>query len=160
MDIQGLINSLLRAFLIAVIPFGIWLLGKFGTKKNWYFQTSTTSIVFGLARFWYYVFPFVALAFLFFGVSDWQLGEDPHKLSIWLFVGIGCIVIGFICGFLQPDWLSPAWLRRLRREYGQETIDLLVEDAVGMDKEQLEQRSYTWQDLEDWVTEVEHKHKL
>lgn len=66
---EPLIASLLRASLIAVIPFGIWLWLRFGSKKAWYFQTSTTSVVFGLARFWYYVLPFLAIAFLFWVLS-------------------------------------------------------------------------------------------
>ena len=154
-----LIASLLRASLIAAIPFGIWLWGRFGPKKMWFFQTSATSAVFGVARFWYYVAPFLAMAFLFFGISDWQLGQDPHSLSIWLFVGIGCIVLGFVCGFLQPSWLSPSWLRRLKREYG-DVINLLLEDAIGMDKHELEKRLETWESLEQWVAEVRRKRGL
>lgn len=155
--IGELIGSLLRASLIAVIPFSIWLMGRFGSKKTWYFQTSATSVAFGVARFWYYVAPFLALAFLFFGVDDFFLGQDPNSGSIWFFVGIGCIVLGFVCGFLQPNWLSPSWLRRLKREHG-EIIPLLLEDAVGMDKQELEQRLETWESLEQWVAEVRRKH--
>lgn len=157
---QGLVESLLRASLIAIIPFSMWLWLGFGPKKSWYFQTSTTSIAFGLARFWYYVAPFLAIAFLFFGIDDYFLGRDPHKGSIWFFVGIGCIGLGFVCGFLQPDWLSPSWLRRLKREYGKNIINLLIEDAVGMSKRELEQRLETWEDLEQWVAEVRRKHEV
>jgi hypothetical protein len=154
-----LIASILRASLISIVPFGIWAWLYLNPKKTWFFQTSTTSVVFGVARFWYYVSPFLGVAFLFFGVSDWQLGQDPHSLSIWLFVGIGCIMLGFVLGFLQPSWLSPPWLRRLKREHG-DVIDLLLEDTVGMDKYELERRLETWEAIEKWVAEVRRKHGL
>jgi hypothetical protein len=154
-----LIASLLRASLIAAVPFGIWLWLWFTPKKTWFFQTSSTSIVFGVARFWYYVLPFLALAFLLAGVDDWLLGQNPHSLPISFFVGIGCVVLGFVCGFLQPSWLSPLWLRRLKREHG-DIIPRLLEDAVGMDKRELERRLETWESLEQWVAEVRRKHEL
>ncbi len=156
---EQLISSLLRASLIAVIPFGIWLMGRFSQRKTWYFQTSATSVAFGLARFWYYVAPFLALAFLFFGVDDFFLGQDPHSGSIWLFVGIGNIGLGFTCGFLQPDWLSPPWLRLLKREY-RDVVPRLIEDAIGMDKHMLEKRLETWESLEQWAAEVRRKHEV
>jgi hypothetical protein len=157
--ISGLIASILRASLIAVIPFGIWLWLRFGPKRSWYFQTSATSVVFGVARFWYYVLPFLAMAFLFFGADDYFIGQDPYSGSAWFFVGIGCVVLGFVCGFLQPSWLSPPWLRRLKREHG-DIIPRLLEDAVGMDKRELERRLKTWGSLEQWVAEVQRKYGL
>lgn len=157
--IAEIVTSLLRASLIAAIPLGIWLWGRFGPKKAWYFQTSATSVVFGVARFWYYVLPFLAIAFLLAGVDDWLLGQNPHTLPISFFVGIGCVVLGFVCGFLQPDWLSPSWLRRLKREHG-DVIPKLIEDAVGMEKNELEQRLETWESLERWVADARHKHGL
>ena len=154
-----LIASVLRVSIIAIIPFIIWITGRFGSKKTWYFQTSSTSIAFGVARFWYYVFPFIAVAFLCFGVDGYYLGQNPHETSVWLFIGIGCFIAGFVCGFLQPDWLSPGWLRRLKREHG-EAIPWLLEDAVGMDKAKLETKTRNWKDLENWVAEVRRKHEL
>lgn len=156
---QELVDSLLRASLIAIIPFGIWLWGQFSSRKVWYFQTSTASIAFGVARFWYYVSPFLAITFLCFGVDDFLLSRNPYSDSIWSNIGIGCIVIGIICGFLKPTWLSPSWLRRLKREHG-DVINLLLEDAVGMEKKELEQRLETWEAIEEWVDEVQQKHRL
>jgi hypothetical protein len=156
---SGLIVSILRASLIAIFPLGLWAVGRFGTSKVWYFQTSVTSMVFGLARFWYYVLPFLGLMFLFGGVGDYYLGQNPHSTSTWFYVSMACIPIGFICGFLQPDWLSPAWLRRLKQEHGT-VIPLLFEDAVGMDKKTLKSKTQTWADLEAWVAEVQQKHGL
>lgn len=156
---SGLIASLLRASIIAVLPLGIWLKIRFGSKKTWYFQTSSTSIAFGVARFWYYVGPFFAAFFLLGGIEDFYLAQDPHSGSPWLFLSMGCIVIGFICGFLQPNWLSPGWLRRLKREHG-EAIPWLLEDAVGMSKAKLEIKTETWAALEAWVIEVRQKHEM
>ena len=115
---ETLLASILRASLIAVVPFGLWIWGYFTSNKTWYFQASNTSIIFGLARFWYYVFPFLAIFFVSAGINDYYLGQDRHSGLIWLYVGIGSVAIGFICGFLQPNWLSPHWLRRLKREHG------------------------------------------
>ncbi len=154
-----LISSILRASIIAILPLAIWAKGRFGSNKAWFFQTTATSLSFGLARFWYYVSPFLGLMFLFGGVSDYYLGQDPHSNSKWFYVGMACIPVGFACGFLQPGWLSPAWLRRLKREHG-EIIPLLFEDAVGMSKEQLDAKTRIWEDLEVWVAEVRHKHGL
>jgi hypothetical protein len=157
--VNELLASLLRASLIAAIPFGMWLWLWFNPKKTWYFQTSATSLVFGVTRFWYYVAPFLAVAFLFFGISDWSLSQDPYSTSSWFYVGLGCIALGFVCGFLQPSWLSPPWLRRLKREH-RDVIPKLIEDAVGMDKRELERRLETWGSLEQWVAEVQRKHGL
>lgn len=156
---NSLLGSVLRASIIAIMPLTIWLIGRFGSKKTWYFQTSSTSIAFGVARFWYYVMPFLAIAFLFFGVDDFFLGQNPQQGSVWSNVGLGCVIVGFICGFLQPSWLSPGWLRRLKREHG-EVLPYLLKDAVGMDKAKLESHTRTWADLEAWVIEVQHKWRL
>jgi hypothetical protein len=48
----------------------------------------------------------------------------------------------------------------LRRKYGKDAINLLIEDAVGMDKYELERRLETWEAIEQWVTEVRRKHGL
>lgn len=152
----GLIESVLRASIIAVIPLLIWAFGRFGSKKTWYFQTSSTSIAFGVARFWYYVSPFLGISFLIMGVSDYYLGHNPNSSSIWLYFSMACIPIGFVCGFLQPDWLSPGWLRRLKREYG-EAIPWLLEDAFGISKVELDAKTRKWEDLEKWVEEVRNK---
>lgn len=152
-----LISSILRASLIAAIPFGIWIWLYFNPKKTWFFRTSTNAVVFGVIRFWYYVAPFLGVAFLFFGIDDYFLGLNPYTGSIWFFVGLGSIAIGFVCGFIQPNWLSPPWLRRLRREYGDDVIDLLIEDAIGMDKYDLEQRLETKEAMEQWIAEVQSK---
>ena len=156
---SGLIVSILRASLIAIFPLGLWAVGRFGTSKVWYFQTSVTSMVFGLARFWYYVLPFLGLMFLFGGVDNYYLGLNPNSGSIWFYVGMACIPIGFVCGFWQPDWLSPAWLRRLKQQC-ENVIPLLIEDAVGMDKKTLQSKTETWEHLEAWVDEVQQKHRL
>jgi hypothetical protein len=158
--ISGLTTSILRVSLIAVIPFGIWLWLRFGPKRSWYFQTSATSVVFGVARFWYYVFPFLTLTFLCIGISNYFLSPDPHSGSSWFFIGVGLAILGFVMGFLQPSWISPPWLQRLKREYGKNVINLLIEDAVGMEKRELEQRLETWEATEQWVAEVQRKHGL
>ncbi len=154
-----LIISILRASIIAILPLAMWVKGRFGSSKVWFFQTTATSLGFGLARFWYYVFPFLGLAFVFAGIDDYYLGQNPQVGSNWFYVAMACIPIGFTCGFLQPSWLSPAWLRQLKREHG-EIIPLLFEDAVGMSKEQLDAKTRIWDDLEAWVVEVRYKHGL
>ena len=97
----GLIASVLRVSTIAIIPFVIWIIGRFGSKKVWYFQTSSTSIAFGVARFWYYVSPFITIAFLCFGVDDYYLDQNPHETSVWLYIGTDGIAHGrFIPKFI------------------------------------------------------------
>jgi hypothetical protein len=147
--------------LISTTIMMFWLHRYLGLSKVWFFQTSSSAIAFGLARFWYYVAPFLGLAFLLFGISA-TVGSDPHSMIpvYWVFGGWGCIILGFILGFLQPSWLSPTWLRRLKQEYGNAMINLLIEDAVGMNKSQLEQRLATWEDIEGWVAEVRHNRGL
>lgn len=146
--------------LIGAAIMALWFQRHLSSNKVWFFQTSSSAIVFGVARFWYYVAPFLALAFLLFGISA-AVGDDPHSNvpMYWVLVGGGCGILGLVFGFLQPSWFSPPWLRRLKREHG-DAIPLLIEDAVGMDKHELERRLETWENLERWVEEVQRKHGL
>lgn len=138
----------------------LWLHRYLGSSKTWFFKTSGSALAFGVARFWYYVAPFLTLAFILFGISA-ATGDDPYSRVpvYWMLVGWGCIILGFVFGFLQPSWLSPPWLRRLKREHG-DVMKELIEDAVGMDKNELEKRLETWESLEQWVSEVQGKHGL
>jgi hypothetical protein len=146
--------------LISAVIVGLWLQRYLSSSKIWFFQTASSAVLVGAARFWYYVVPFLALAFLLFGMSS-ATGEDPHSMVpvYWIFAGWGFIILGLVAGFLQPTWLSPPWLRRLKREY-RDVIPHLVEDAVGMDKYMLAKRLETWESLEQWVAEVQRKHGL
>lgn len=156
---SSLLNSVARASILAIMPMGLWAICFWGSNKTWYFQTSTTSMSFGLARFWYFVFPFLGIAFLFFGVADFYLGKDPQSTSIWFYVGVACILVGFICGFTQPNLLSPHWLKRLKSQYGI-ILPFLLEDAVGMDKKDLKAKTTKWVDLEEWISEVCEKNNI
>lgn len=149
------------SLLISAVIMAFWLRRYLSSNKTWFFQTSSSAVVFGVARFWYYVTPCLAFAFLLFGIST-AMGGDPYSMVpvYWVIAGWGCIILGFVFGFLQPIWFSPSWLRQLKREYGKDTINLLIEDAVGMDKYELERRLKTWEAIEAWVAETRRKHGL
>ena len=149
--------------LISVVIMAFWLQRYLSTNKLWYFQTSSSAIAFGVARFWYYVVPFMAVAFICFGLGGYW-GNNPYDpayktSTYWTFAGLGSIVIGIICGFLKPTWLAPSWLRRLKREHGDVT-NLLLEDSIGMEKKELERRLETREAIEVWIAEVRRKHGL
>jgi hypothetical protein len=146
--------------LVSIVLMFLWLRRYLNSNKLWYFQTSSSAVAFGAARFWYYVFPFFTLTCVFFGIKE-LLRIDPYDpaykiASRWMDAGVVSIVIGFVCGFLQPSWLSPSWLRKLRQEYGKGVINLLIDDAIGMEKDELAQRLETWEDIEAWITEVQN----
>jgi hypothetical protein len=154
------ITRLWPFILIGAVIMALWFHRYFDSSKVWFFQTSSSAFAFGVARFWYYVAPSLALAFVLFGISA-AIGDDPYSRApvYWMFAGWGCIILGFVFGFLQPSWLSPPWLRRLKREHG-DIIPKLLEDAVEMDKRELERHLETWETLEQWVAEVRHKYGL
>ena len=150
---------MLFSIIVSVVIMIFWFQRFLATNKLWYFQTSGSAIVVGVARFWYFVAPFLAIAFFCFGISRlWT--EDPYdpayKISVyWTCTGFMNIIIGFICGFLQPNWLSPAWLRRLRREYGQRVIELMIDDAIDLEKYELQRRTETWEALKAWAKSLQ-----
>ena len=138
-----------------------WIQRYKSPDKSWFFQTSGSAIMVGVARFWYYVIPFMALGWIVMGIGDfWALGgalDQTYTISVyWMFAGLAVMAFGIIYAFWQPNWLSPPWLRKLKREHG-EIIDELVIDAVGMDKQVLRRRLETWESIEEWISEVEQK---
>lgn len=157
-------NFQIFSLFVSTVLMVLWIQRYKSTDKTWFFRTSGSAVMVGVARFWYYVFPFMALGWIIMGIGDfWELGGplDPaYAISVyWMFAGLVVIVFGIVFGFRQPNWLSPPWLRRLKREHGDIINELLI-DAVGLDKQELGRRLETWENIEEWIARVEYQNKI
>ncbi len=127
---------------------GIWLLN--GNSKGLYFTKNLR------AGGVYAEIPW-ALGFLLLGVST--LLNAGNIAKVFVDIGIVLLVIGVVLSFVKPSFLKPSWLKFLEREHG-DILPLLISEARQVGLEIWQDKIKTLEDLEIWVKEVRHKHKM
>jgi hypothetical protein len=63
------------------------------------------------------------------------------------------LIMGFAFMVWPPNWVKPAWLHWLEREYGY-CLDILVEEAQKMNRWEWEAKVRTQEGMQAWIDEV------
>jgi hypothetical protein len=143
-------------FWLVLIAFGIWWIRmRLGLDKRWFVVPAAPLISRGV----YFALPTFVVGFAIFLVDMLQGILDPFADPTLTFVSFGFLGSGFIFAYFEPDWLSPAWYRWLKKEHG-DILPYLAEEAHRLGREEWLKRVETREDLERWAEEVRHKYTL
>jgi hypothetical protein len=145
-------------FWLILIAFGVWWVRmRLGLDKRWFVVPAAPLI----SRGFYFALPTFLLGFAVGLVSGIFVALDPHNADILFlqFVTFGFWGMGFVLAYFEPDWLSPAWYRWLKKEHG-DILPYLAEEAHQLGREEWLKRVQTQEDLERWAETVRHKYTL
>jgi len=138
-------------FLMAPIAFLIWWVRmRLGLDKRWFVMPADPFI----SRNFYFALPTAMLGLVIGLVGSVLPSLDPNANSV--LVALGFLGVSFILAYLEPDWMSPAWYRWLKKEHGDILSDLAM-DAHELGRQEWLARVTTQADLEQWVAEVRRK---
>ncbi len=141
--------------LIPLIFLGWWIRMRLGLDKRWFVMPAAPLI----SRNFYFFLPAFSVGFTIFLLGSLPIALDPNADYTLMLIGLGVTAIGFVFAYLEPDWLSPAWYRWLKRKHGDILPDLAAE-AHRLGRAAWLSRVQTQADLEQWVAEVRRKHGL
>jgi hypothetical protein len=146
----------LIVFFLIDIAFAIWWIRmRLGLDKRWFVVPATPLI----SRGFYFALPTFVVGFAIFLVDMLQGVLDPFADPTLTLVAFGFLGSGFIFAYFEPDWLSPAWYRWLKKEHG-DILPYLAEEAHRLGRKEWLKRVETQEDLERWAEEVRHKYTL
>jgi hypothetical protein len=144
------------AFWLVLMAFGLWWIrAKLGLDKRWFVMPAAPFI----SRGFYFALPTFVIGFAVGLIGLLSVAVDPYADPTLMFVAFGFWGMGFIFAYFEPDWLSPAWYRRLKKEHG-DILPHLAEEAHQLGREEWLKRVETQEDLERWAEEVRHKYTL
>lgn len=126
-----------------------------GFYKSWWLNKSTPVTPTGIA---YGLFPASVAFFVVTYIAFFQ-PQSSLRDSLLCFLGIPSILLSIIFATIQPRWLKPQWLKWIETNHEQFSR-LLWEDARKRGRWKWELQVRTQKGLEEWVAEVQSKHKL
>jgi hypothetical protein len=131
-----------------------WIRARLGLDKRW-FVVSAWPVV---SRSFYFFLPTFVLGFAILILSIVLFTTAPDNDLGFIFA-IPWILwgLGFVFAFLEPNWMSPAWYRWLKKNH-RDIMPYLVLDAHEMGRKAWVQRVESQDGLESWATEVRHKY--
>jgi hypothetical protein len=144
------------AFWLVLMAFGLWWIrAKLGLDKRWFVVPAAPFI----SRGFYFALPTFVIGFAVGLIGLLSVAVDPYADPTLMFVAFGFWGMGFIFAYFEPDWLSPAWYRWLKKEHG-DILPYLAEEAHQLGRKEWLKQVQTQEDLERWVEEVRHKYTL
>jgi hypothetical protein len=144
------------AFWLVLMAFGLWWIrAKLGLDKRWFVMPAAPFI----SRGFYFALPTFVIGFALGLIGLLSVAVDPYADPTLMFVAFGFWGMGFIFAYFEPDWLSPAWYRWLKKEHG-DILPYLAEEAHQLGRKEWLKRVETQEGLERWAEEVRHKYTL
>jgi hypothetical protein len=134
-----------------------WIRMRSGLDKRWFVVPAAPLI----SRSFYFALPTAILAFVIGLVGMLLVALNPNSESaLYLFFfTFGLLGASFIFAYFEPDWMSPAWYRWLKKKHG-DILPYLAEEAHQLGRKEWLKRVETQEDLERWAEEVRHKYTL
>jgi hypothetical protein len=146
----------LAAWFVIPLAFGVWWVRmRLGLDKRWFVVPAAPLI----SRSFYFALPTAMLGFAI-GVTGMLLValDLNNKSALYFFVvAFGFLVVSYVIAYREPDLLSPAWYRWLKKEHG-DILPYLAEEAHQLGRTEWLKRVQTQADLERWVEDYRHRH--
>ena len=97
---------------------------------------------------------------ILFVIIDIIIGvNNSDSIPIFSFIAFGLWGGSYIIAILEPNWMSPAWYRWLKKYHG-DIMPYLVRDAQRLGRKVWMERVKTQEGLEEWAAEVRRKQGL
>ena len=138
---------------IFLVWFGIMV--QIGRYKQWWLIESTPIVP---TSFAYVVIPTGLLVLMVSGLLVYPASPNTRGMAFTILI-FPMLLIIIILSMWQPSWLTPKWLRWLKKHYGY-LIPLLRVDAIKMGKRNWERQVNTQEGLEEWAEKVWQKNKF
>lgn len=135
---------------VGLFALGVFLVVKTGLIKSWVILKTLPGLL--SARMIYAALP-LGIGFIALAIGPLLPSYDPKSLDITLVLFFLSPFVGFAFMIYPPNWVKPAWLRWLEREYGY-CLGILIEEAQKMNRWEWEGRVRTRAGMQAWVDEV------
>jgi hypothetical protein len=147
----------LIVFFLIDIAFAIWWIRmRLGLDKRWFVVPAAPLI----SRGFYFALPTFVVGFAIVLLTMLLFFLDPEADLVFPLVAAwGLWGMGFIFAYFEPEWLSPAWYRWLKKEHG-DILPYLAEEAHQLGRKKWLKQVQTQEDLERWAEEVRRKYTL
>lgn len=148
----------LAAWFVVPVAFAVWWIRmRLGLDKRWFVVPAAPLI----SRSFYFALPTFVVGSIVILVGALVASKDLDSVEALylLCIGLGLLVSGYVFAYLEPDWMSPAWYRWLKKKYG-DLLPYLAEEAHQLGRKEWLKRAQTQGDLERWAEEVRRKYQL
>ncbi|MBP8002485.1 MAG: hypothetical protein KA314_24485 [Chloroflexi bacterium] len=147
--------SLVGCFLVPLVFSIWWFLMRLGYDKRWFVMPG-----YYISRNFYFFLPAFIVGLLLGIVGLVLVGSNPFDSGggMLFLIGFGFWGLGFLFAYFEPDWLSPAWYRWLKRKHG-DILPYLEQEANRLGRAAWLRQVRTQKDLEAWVNEVRERYK-